>query len=83
MICDAFDVMLNESARRPLVMGIALHGYLMGHPHRLKHLERALRHILAADGDQVWFTTAGAIADHYSALGLASTIADDQSRAPS
>jgi peptidoglycan/xylan/chitin deacetylase (PgdA/CDA1 family) len=70
MIIDAFDVMLAESARRPLVMGIALHGYLMGHPHRLKHLERALRHMQAQAGDKVWFTTAGAINDHYRQLGL-------------
>lgn len=70
MIVDAFDVMLEESARRPLVMGIALHGYLMGQPHRLKHLERALRHILDHAGDRVWFTTAGAINDHWRGLGL-------------
>ncbi|MEL6837806.1 MAG: polysaccharide deacetylase family protein [Pseudomonadota bacterium] len=67
MICDAFDVMIKESTHRPLVMGIALHGYLMGHPHRLKHLERALQHILANGGDTVWWTTAGAISDHYRA----------------
>lgn len=70
MIIDAFDVMRAESARRPLVMGIALHGYLMGHPHRLKHLERALRHILEQGGDRVWFTTAGAINDHYRSKGF-------------
>lgn len=69
MIIDAFDVMLEESARRPLVMGLALHGYLLGHPHRLKHLARALAHIKAA-GDAVWWTTAGQINDHYRALGL-------------
>ncbi|WP_212524336.1 polysaccharide deacetylase family protein [Actibacterium sp. MT2.3-13A] len=70
MIIDAFDVMAEESARRPLVMGIALHGYLMGQPHRLKHLERALRHIRRQGGDRVWWTTAGAISDHHRALGL-------------
>jgi len=64
MIIDAFDVMLEESKSRPLVMGIALHGYLMGHPHRIKHLERALRYMQAQSGDQVWWTTAGAINDH-------------------
>ncbi|WP_236626163.1 polysaccharide deacetylase family protein [Actibacterium mucosum] len=64
MIIDAFDVMLEESKSRPLVMGIALHGYLMGHPHRIKHLERALRHMQHHSGDQVWWTTAGAINDH-------------------
>lgn len=65
MICDAFDVMVEESERRPLVMGIALHGYIMGHPHRLKHLERALRHMFEAGGEKVWWTTAGAINTHY------------------
>ena len=70
MICDAFDVMLAESDRGPLVMGIALHGYLKGHPHRLKHLERALHHIIDGGGDRVWWTTAEAINDHYRKLGL-------------
>ena len=70
MIIDAFDVMIEESARRPLVMGIALHGYLMGHPHRLKHLARALSHIQRAGGERVWWATAGAINAHYRALGL-------------
>ncbi|WP_299484171.1 polysaccharide deacetylase family protein [uncultured Roseibium sp.] len=64
MIVDAFDVLLEEARTRPLVMGIALHGYLMGHPHRIKHLERALRHMQANSGDLVWWTTAGAINDH-------------------
>lgn len=64
MIIDAFDVMLAESKSRPLVMGIALHGYLMGQPHRIKHLERALRYMQQNAGDQVWWTTAGAINDH-------------------
>ncbi|MEM8580919.1 MAG: polysaccharide deacetylase, partial [Pseudomonadota bacterium] len=67
---DSFDVMLEESTRRPLVMGIALHGYLMGHPHRFKHLERALRYIVKHAGERVWFTTAGAINDHYRQLGI-------------
>ena len=70
MICDAFDVMLDESARRPLVMGIALHGYLMGHPHRLKHLDRALSYMRERGGDRVWWTTAGRINDHYRGLGI-------------
>jgi allantoinase len=70
MILDAFDVMLAESARRPLVMGIALHGYIMGQPHRFGPLERALQIMRDRAGDRVWFTTAGAINDHYRALGL-------------
>ncbi len=69
MIIDAFEVMLAESAERPLVMCVALHAYLMGHPHRLKHLARALRRIKAASDDRVWFTTAGAINDHIRRFG--------------
>lgn len=68
MIIDAFDTLLAESAQRPLVMGIALHGYLMGQAHRAPHLLRALRHIADHRGDRVWVTTAGAICDHIRSL---------------
>ena len=69
MIIDAFEVMLAESVDRPLVLGVALHAYLMGHPHRLKHLARALRRIRETADDCVWFTTAGAISDHFRKIG--------------
>ncbi len=67
MIVDTFDEMLEQSVAAPLVMGIALHAYLVGHPHRLRHLRRALEHIAAAR-ERIWLTTAGAIADHCYAL---------------
>jgi allantoinase len=67
MIVDTFDEMLEQSASAPLVMGIALHAYLVGHPHRLRHLRRALGHIGWA-GERVWLTTSGAIADYCLAL---------------
>ena len=67
MIIDSFDEMLELSKEAPLVMGIALHAYLVGHPHRLRPLRQALRHI-AASRDDIWITTAGAIADHCLAL---------------
>ena len=63
MIVDTFDEMLEQSAEMPLVMGIALHAYLVGQPHRLRHLRRALAHI-AGKRDRLWMTTAGAIAKH-------------------
>ena len=69
MIIAAYEVMRAESAHRPLVMGIALHGYIMGQPHRFYHLQRALQHLRDKAGDAVWFTTAGAINDHYRTLG--------------
>jgi allantoinase len=63
MIVDAFEVMHEECTKRPLVMGIALHAYIVGWPHRFKHLSRALRHIMHRAGERVWFATAGEIAD--------------------
>jgi peptidoglycan/xylan/chitin deacetylase (PgdA/CDA1 family) len=68
MIVDAYDVMHGESEKRPLVMGIALHPYIVGQPHRFKHLARALRHITASADSRVWLTTAGAIAAHAANL---------------
>jgi hypothetical protein len=68
MIVDAYDVMHGESEKRPLVMGIALHPYIVGQPHRFKHLARALKHITANADSRVWLTTAGAIAAHAANL---------------
>ncbi len=67
MIVDQFDEMLEQSERQPLVMGIALHPYLVGQPYRLRHLRRALSHI-AAHRDALWLTTPGAIHDHMDSL---------------
>ena len=51
MIIDQFDEMLEQANRgrapQALVMGIALHPYLVGQPYRLRHLRRALEHIAA------------------------------------
>jgi allantoinase len=75
MIIDQFDEMLEQSRSHCLVMGIALHPYLVGQPYRLRHLRRALRHIaqhraVTGSGD-VWLTTPGAIAEvaHVQAAG--------------
>jgi allantoinase len=68
MIVDAFEVMQEDCLKRPLVMGVALHPYIVGWPHRFKHLARALRHIAAHADERVWFTTAGAIAAHAAQL---------------
>lgn len=68
MIVDAFEVMQRECKKRPLVMGIALHAYIVGWPHRFKHLARALKHIVDRAETNVWFTTAGNIAAHAEGL---------------
>lgn len=67
MIIDQFDEMLDQSRQMPLVMGLALHPYIVGQPYRLRQLRRALTHI-AARREEVWITTAGAIAAHVEAL---------------
>lgn len=67
IIVDHFDEMLELSQERPLVMGVALHAYLVGQPHRLRHLKRAVRHI-AKHRDRIWLTTPGAIARHCQTL---------------
>ena len=61
MLIDNFDEMLLQSQGQPLVMGIALHPYIIGQPYRLRHLRRALQHIANHRSD-IWFTTPGAIA---------------------
>ena len=66
LIIDTFDEMLAQSAAQPLVMGIALHPYIVGQPGRLRHLRRALQHITARR-DAIWLTRAGDIARAYAA----------------
>lgn len=69
MVIDNTDEMLDQARAQPLVMGIALHPYLVGQPYRLRHLRRALQHLAAArERGAVWLTTPGAIADHMATL---------------
>jgi allantoinase len=67
MIIDNFEEMRRQCAGQPLVMGIALHPYLVGQPYRLRHLRRALASICHAK--EVWFTTPGRICDFVDGLG--------------
>lgn len=69
LITDHFDEMLRQSARQPLVMGIALHPYIVGQPHRLLHLRTALAHLARArDAGSIWFATPGQICQHAQAV---------------
>ncbi|HEX5613232.1 MAG TPA: polysaccharide deacetylase family protein [Burkholderiales bacterium] len=61
MIVDHFDEMLAQSREQPLVMGIALHPYLVGQPYRLRHLRRALQHITKSK--RAWLATPVGICD--------------------
>jgi peptidoglycan/xylan/chitin deacetylase (PgdA/CDA1 family) len=69
MIVDDFAERLAQTASDglPQVMGIALHPYIVGQPHRLRVLRRALATI-AGERERVWITTAGAVFDHVAGL---------------
>lgn len=63
-IVDAYRELLREATAKPgppLVLGIALHPYIVAQPHRLGHLRRALATLVAEAHPAVWFTTPGAI----------------------
>jgi allantoinase len=65
MVIDNFDEMLAQARRQPLVMGLALHPYIVGQPYRLRHLRRALEHLAGArERGEIWFTTPGEICRH-------------------
>ena len=65
MIVDNLDEMLDQAREQPLVMGIALHPYIVGQPYRLRHLRRALEAVAAArDRGLVWVSTPGAMCRH-------------------
>lgn len=71
MVIDNLDEMLLQSQQQTLVMGIALHPYIVGPPYRLRHLRRALEHVARArERGTVWITTPGAICEWVSALGV-------------
>jgi peptidoglycan/xylan/chitin deacetylase (PgdA/CDA1 family) len=67
MIVDEFDELLAASAHGPVVMSVVVHTFISGTPFRLQALTRALAHLTGA-GDQVWFATAGQIAEHHSRM---------------
>ncbi len=62
-ICESFDVLYEEGERSPRVMAIALHPFLIGVPHRIRYLDRALRYIAAHP--RVWFATGHEIIEAY------------------
>lgn len=63
MVIDHFDTLWREGADQGRVVCIALHPYIMGQPHRIRALERALKHV--ASHDDVWMATGAEIADWY------------------
>ncbi len=71
MLQDAVTQLFSECDRRPVVLGVALHPYIMGQPHRVPALAKVLQTLRDADDPRIWWTTAGAIADHVEQAGVA------------
>jgi allantoinase len=68
-IIGQFEELLRQSAKQPLVCGIALHTMIVGQPYRLRLLREALQHIVNhPEKDKVWFTRPSAIYDHCAGL---------------
>jgi len=56
-------VLYEEGERIPRVMGIALHPFLIGVPHRIRYLDSALKYI--SSHQRVWFATGSEIIAAY------------------
>jgi allantoinase len=67
MIKRQFDVLYREGEESGRVMAICLHPFMIGVPHRIDSLDRALEHI--RKHDKVWFATGAEIARHYLESG--------------
>jgi allantoinase len=66
-LIDHFDEMLEESERRPLVMSLVLHSFILGQPHRLRRFRRVIEHILK-QRERIWLTRPGDICRHIESL---------------
>ncbi len=74
-VCDEFDTLYAEGAEHGRVMCIAIHPFIMGQPHRIAHLDRALAYVLGHK--DVWQATGAEIADwaatHHHGLASGAT----------
>ena len=53
-LTETFDQLYEESAERPKVMAIAVHPYISGMPHRIRHLRAAYEYFSRFDGVVHW-----------------------------
>jgi peptidoglycan/xylan/chitin deacetylase (PgdA/CDA1 family) len=58
-----FDQLYREGEDNGRIVCIPLHPFILGQPHRVRHVERIFSHIAAHDS--VWMATGGEIADWY------------------
>jgi len=70
MIIDNLqELLIEDDDGPPVVMGVALHPYIVGQPFRLHHLRRALAKISQArEANDIWLTTAGDIAQAWRTM---------------
>ena len=69
MVVDQFEEMIEECARRPLVLNVSVHPYVFGQPYRFRPLKLALKHMLAHKlADRMWLCKPCEIADHCYSL---------------
>lgn len=62
-IIDAFDYLYEESATQGgRMLALSLHPWMLGQPHRIRYLEKALDHIMSKS--DVWSATASEIRRH-------------------
>lgn len=64
-VIDACEFFLTEaSAENGRVLSLSVHPWVLGQPHRIKHFERALSHVMSRT--DVWTARAGEIADAFT-----------------
>ena len=69
-VTDAFDLLRDEARTQGgRIFSLSLHPWVMGQPHRIKHLEAVLAHITGHS--DVWTALPGQIVDAFSAQQLA------------
>ncbi len=66
-LIDQFDALLEESVRRPLVMPIVLHSFVLGQAYRSRQFGRVVEHILR-HRDRIWISRPGDICRHIESL---------------
>jgi allantoinase len=62
-VVDQFETLYDEGKDSARILSIAIHPFLIGHPYRARHLERALANI--RNHDAVWITTGSEIIDWF------------------
>jgi len=65
-VIDAFEMLLAEARQEQggRLLSLSLHPWVMGQPHRIKHLETVLAHIAASS--EVWQAAPGQIIDAFA-----------------